>query len=166
MILIEDSRQKRGKHEIKHAWWAEHHVQLIRCKLMIGDYALMPSLAKIVDTMNDMSEIAKVVDTKENISEIAQNIGGTREEHQRFIREVKLAQEIGTQLYILVENTDGINTIEDVIRWTNPRTEYSPKCIQGPRLAKAMRTIESRYGCVFMFCHPDEAAETIIDLLR
>ena len=152
-VLIEDSRQQKNKHETKHAWWVEHNIRLIRCKLLVGDYALMPSLSKIVDT-------------KENISEIAQNIGGTREEHQRFIREVKLAQEIGTQLYILVENTDGINTIEDVIRWTNPRTEYSPKCIQGPRLAKAMRTIESRYGCVFMFCHPDEAAETIIDLLR
>ena len=153
MILIEDSRQQKNKHETKHAWWAAHDVRLIRCKLVVGDYALMPSLSKIVDT-------------KENISEIAQNIGGTREEHQRFIREVKLAQEIGTQLYILVENTDGINTIEDVVQWVNPRTEYSPKCIQGPRLAKAMRTIESRYGCVFMFCRPEEAAETIIDLLR
>ena len=153
MILIEDSRQQKNKHEVKHAWWAEHNIRLIRCKLVVGDYALMPSLSKIVDT-------------KENISEIAQNIGGTREEHQRFIREVKLAQEIGTQLYILVENTDGINTIEDVIRWANPRTEYSPKCIQGPRLAKAMRTIESRYGCVFMFCRPEEAADIIVDLLR
>ena len=153
MTLIEDSRQQKNKHETKHAWWAEHSVKLIRCKLVVGDYALMPSLSKIVDT-------------KENISEIAQNIGGTREEHQRFIREVKLAQEIGTQLYILVENTDGIESVEDVVSWVNPRTEYSPKCIQGPRLAKAMRTIESRYGCVFMFCRPEEAAETIIDLLR
>lgn len=151
MILIEDSRQQKDKHETKHSYFKAEGTSLLRCKIPVGDYCLPPKVA---------------VDTKASISEIAQNIGGTREEHQRFIREVKLAQEIGTQLYILVENTDGINTVEDVIRWTNPRTEYSPKCIQGPRLAKAMRTIESRYGCTFMFCHPDEAAETIIDLLR
>ena len=151
MIIQEDSRQQKGKHELKREGMLAAGHQIFRSKVIVGDYCKPPTVA---------------VDTKENMAEIAQNIGGTREEHQRFIREVKLAQEIGTQLYILVENTDGINTIEDVIRWTNPRTEYSPKCIQGPRLAKAMRTIESRYGCVFMFCHPDEAAETIIDLLR
>ena len=153
MTLIEDSRQQKNKHELKHAYWSEHGVQVFRCKLIVGDYALMPSLSKIIDT-------------KENMAEIAQNIGGSREEHQRFIREVKLAQEIGTQLYILVECEEPYETIDDVTAWVNPRTEYSPKCIQGPRLAKAMHTIESRYGCVFLFCHPDEAAETIIDLLR
>ena len=151
IALIEDSRQQKDKHEIKHRWWADNKVSLTRCKIPVGDYCKPPAVS---------------VDTKADMSEIAQNIGGTREEHQRFIREVKLAQEIGTQLYILVENTDGIESVEDVVSWVNPRTEYSPKCIQGPRLAKAMRTIESRYGCVFMFCRPEEAAETIIDLLR
>lgn len=153
LTLIEDSRQQKNKHEAKHAWWAEHSVKLIRCKLVVGDYALMPSLSKIIDTKADMSEIA-------------QNIGGGKEEHKRFINELKLAQDLGVQLFVLVENTEGYEVIDDCVAWRNPRTKYSPKCIQGPRLAKAMHTIESRYGCVFMFCHPDEAAETIIDLLR
>ena len=73
---------------------------------------------------------------------------------------------MGTMLYILVENDEGIEKTEDLVRWINPRTEYSPKCIQGDRLAKAINTIESRYGCVFLFCSPDETADTIIDLLR
>ena len=153
LTLIEDSRQQKNKHEAKHAWWAEHSVKLIRCKLVVGDYALMPSLSKIIDT-------------KENMAEIAQNIGGGKEEHKRFINELKLAQDLGVQLFVLVENTEGYEVIDDCVAWRNPRTEFSPNCIQGPRLAKAMHTIESRYGCVFMFCHPDEAAETIIDLLR
>ena len=153
MTLIEDSRQQKTKHELKHAYWAEHGVRLFRSKLLVGDYALMPSLAKIVDT-------------KASMAEIAQNIGGSREEHQRFIRELKLAQEVGSKLFVLVENTEGIECIEHVISWHNPREEYSAKCIQGPQLAKAMRTIEGRYGCMFMFCTPEEAAETIIDLLR
>ena len=153
MRLIEDSRQQKNKHELKHAYWSEHGVQVFRCKLIVGDYALMPSLSKIIDT-------------KADVSEIAQNIGGGKEEHKRFINELKLAQDLGVQLFVLVENTEGYEVIDDCVAWRNPRTEFSPNCIQGPRLAKAMHTIESRYGCVFMFCHPDEAAETIIDLLR
>ena len=149
--LVEDSRQQAGKHEIKHAHFGLVHVLLHRCKLPVGDYALPPAVA---------------VDTKADMQEIAQNIGGGRAEHNRFINELKLAQDLGTQLYILVENNEGIDSINDVPRWVNPRTEFSPNCIQGPRLAKAMRTIEERYGCVFMFCRPEEAAETIIDLLR
>ena len=151
MKLIEDSRQQAGKHEIKHAHFGLHHIPFFRCKLPVGDYALPPERA---------------VDTKADMQEIAQNIGGGKAEHNRFINELKLAQDLGTKLYVLVENNEGIDTIDDVVRWVNPRTEFSPNCIQGPRLAKAMRTIESRYGCVFMFCRPEEAAETIVDLLR
>ena len=153
MTLIEDSRQQKTKHELKHAYWAEHGVRVFRSKLIVGDYALMPSLAKIVDT-------------KASMAEIAQNIGGGREEHQRFIRELKLAQDLGSKLIVLVENTEGIEDLNDVPRWRNPREEFSPDCIQGPRLAKAMHTIQDRYGCTFLFCKPEEAAETIIDLLR
>lgn len=151
MIIQEDSRQQVGKHELKRQGMIAAGHRIFRSKVIVGDYCKPPTVA---------------VDTKENMSEIAQNIGGTKDEHQRFIREVKLAQEIGCQLYVLVENEDGITCIDDVAAWYNPRTEYSPNCIQGPRLAKAMHTIEGRYGCVFMFCRPEEAAEIIVDLLR
>lgn len=149
LTLIEDSRQQNGKHELKHKAWAEQHVSLTRCKLPYGDYALPPKVA---------------VDTKASMSEIAANIGGA--EHKRFIAECKKAQADGCQLYILVENDEGIEDLEDVPKWYNPRTEYSPNCIQGPRLYKAMSTIQDRYGCVFLFCRPEEAADMIIDLLR
>lgn len=151
MTIIEDTRNQRGKHELKHKRWAETNTPLIRCKIPVGDYCLPPTVS---------------VDTKADMSEIAQNIGGSKEEHKRFIRELKLAQEIGTQLYILVENDEGIEDLVDVQSWYNPRTEYSPNCIQGPRLYKAMNTIQDRYGCVFLFCRPEEAADMIIDLLR
>lgn len=149
--LIEDTRNQRGKHEKKHAVWQQMGVRLRRCKLPYGDYALPPKVS---------------VDTKASISEIAQNIGGAKAEHKRFIAECKAAQEDGCKLYVLVENTEGVVDIDDLVRWRNPRTEYSPNCIQGPRLAKAMHTIEERYECTFMFCAPEEAAEIIVDLLR
>lgn len=147
-VLIEDSRQQREKHEEKHAVWQQMGVRLRRCKIPYGDYCLPPKVS---------------VDTKADMAEIAQNIGA---EHKRFVAECKAAKEDGCQLYVLIENTEGIRDLDDVPRWVNPRTELSPNCIQGPRLAKAMRTIQERYGCVFMFCRPEEAAEIIVDLLR
>lgn len=151
MTIIEDSRQKYDKHNLKHECFERANVSVVRCKLPVGDYCRPPSVS---------------VDTKAGIEEIAQNIGGPRDEHERFINELKEARGMGTMLYILIENEDGIEKIDDLVRWRNPRTDYSPKCIQGPRLAKAMHTIQSRYGCVFLFCRPDETADTIIDLLR
>ena len=151
MIIQEDSRQQIGKHELKREGMLQAGCKIFRSKVIVGDYCKPPAVA---------------IDTKESMSEIAQNIGGTKDEHKRFIRELKLAQEIGTQLYILVENEEGINDLVDVQHWRNPRTDYSPNCIQGPRLMKAMGTIQERYGCVFMFCRPEEAADIIIDLLR
>lgn len=151
MHIIEDSRQQAGKHALKHEHFAQVHVPFYRCKLPVGDYALPPERA---------------VDTKASMQEIAQNIGGSRDEHQRFIAELKLAQEIGTELIVLIENEDGISELDEVYSWRNPREEYSPNCIQGPRLWKAMKTIQERYGCIFMFCRPEEAGEIIVDLLR
>lgn len=150
MVLVEDTRNQTGKHELKHKRWAELGVPLTRSKVVVGDYCLPPAVA---------------VDTKASMSEIAQNIGGGRKEHERFIREIKLARDIGTQLYILVENEDGIEELDEVHTWLNPRTEFSPECIQGPRLEKAMRTIQERYGCIFLFCAPEDAADMIVDLL-
>lgn len=151
MYIQEDSRQQAGKHEIKHEAFKASGHQLVRSKVLIGDYCRPPEVA---------------IDTKASMAEIAQNIGGGGAEHQRFINELKLAKEVGCRLYILVENEDGARSIADVARWRNPRTEYSPRCIQGPRLAKAMATIEERYGCRFRFCRPEAAAEIIVELLK
>ena len=151
MLIIEDTRQHIDKHNIKHDAWQEAGDRLIRCKLPVGDYALPPSVA---------------VDTKENMQELAQNIGGAKEEHERFRNELKLAQTIGTQLYILVENTEGIRELADVQYWENPRLRVSPRAINGSRLAKACSTMQARYGVKFLFCHPDDSAEIIKMLLR
>ena len=151
MHIIEDSRQQAGKHEIKHQGFSAAGDKLLRCKLPFGDYALPPRIA---------------VDTKENMAEIAQNIGGTAAEHNRFREELKLAREYGCQLFILVENEDGIEDLSQVPYWQNPLLAYSERAINGPQLAKAMVTMQERYGVVFLFCRPSEAAETIKELLR
>ena len=151
MHLIEDSRNKAGKHEAKHKAWAAHGDTITRCALPCGDYALFPLVS---------------VDTKASMQEIAQNIGGTTKEHERFRRELQLAQACGCHLYVLVENEENIQTIMDVAKWVNPRLIDNPKAITGERLAKAMCTMQERYGVTFLFCHPDRAAGIIYYLLE
>ena len=149
MYIQEDTRQKEDKHNIKHDCFANMSVSLVRCKLPFGDYAPIPPVS---------------IDTKENMDEIANNICG--KEHKRFINECKNAKEAGCKLYILVENTLGIKDISEVHIWNNPRAIYSPNCVQGPRLQKAMETISERYGVTFMFCEPTDAAKIIMEIIR
>ena len=151
MVILEDSRQQKGKHEIKHRAFEAHGDKLTRCALPYGDYCLAPAVS---------------VDTKANMQEIAQNIGGTKTEHERFKRELQAAKAAGCRLVVLVENDEGITDLEGVARWQNPRRNLSPKAINGPQLARAMATMQDRYGVRFDFCTPEEAADRIKDILK
>lgn len=149
ITLIEDTRQQAEKHNIKHQSFLTSDIQVVRCKLPFGDYALPPAIS---------------VDTKASMDEIAANICG--KEHTRFINECKAAKAAGCQLVILVENEVGISDISEVHTWLNPRAVYSPRCVQGVQLQKAMETISERYGVRFEFCTPEEAGSRIVELLR
>lgn len=48
MVIIEDTRQKSGQHELKHQCFEDMNVTLVRNMLPFGDYALPPSVS--VDT--------------------------------------------------------------------------------------------------------------------
>lgn len=150
MVILEDTRQQADKHQLKHNYFASEGIEIVRTKLPFGDYALWGSVTAI--------------DTKANVEEIAQNIGG--KEHARFREECKLARRCGGQLIILVENDHGYRTIDDVTAWINPNCRKTSRSIEGPRLAKAMRTMSDRYGVRFMFCAPEEAGQIIKQLLE
>ena len=150
MVILEDTRQQAQKHELKHEYFASEGIELVRTKLPFGDYALWGSVT--------------AVDTKANVEEIAQNIGGA--EHARFREECKLAKRCGGRLIILVENENGYECINDVKAWVNPNVRKTSRSIEGPRLAKAMRTMSERYGVEFMFCRPEEAGKIIKQLLE
>lgn len=147
MTIIEDTRQQKGKHELKHSCFEGMGVRLIRNMLPFGDYSMPPAIS---------------IDTKADMAEIACNIGS---DHKRFKNECIAARDAGCQLIILVENTEGITCVNDVREWVNPEIIYRPRAITGERLSKAMTTMSERYGVRFEFCHPDEAAQKIIELL-
>lgn len=157
MRIIEDTRQQAGKHDAKHDGFDAAGVELIRSKLAFGDYALPPTVS--VDTKADIYELAADIDRQ----------------HDRFRRELEAARDAGCLLVVLVENGDGVRSLEDLARWResgahfemrrrrsrNPRTRR----IDGARLAKACATMAGRYGARFEFCRPEEAAARIVGIL-
>ena len=148
VMIIEDTRQKKGEHKLKHEYWSKHNIPVLRCKLPFGDYALPPRVA---------------VDTKKDMNEIATNLSN---DHRRVANEVESAYKAGCKLVFLVENRDGIEDIEGVKTWNNPRRFVSPKAIKGETLYKIMRTMERRYECEFRFCEPEEAGKIVQEILN
>ena len=146
MLIVEDTRQKDGKHQLKHIGFDDLGVGLLRCKLPFGDYALPPSVS---------------VDTKENLEEIAQNLCGSLKERNRFIRECKAAAAAGCQLVIMVE-TDHEGSLLDLgaIRLGNGMT------VTGLQLHRAMTAVAGRYGVRFVLVRPEDAAGEIVNILQ
>lgn len=158
MVIIEDTRNQVGKHDLKNDYFKAKGVVVIRSKLPYGDYAVCPAVS---------------VDTKKDIYELATDID---QQHARFKAECVGAKEHDCQLYVLVENTDGINDTHSLSKWTEPDSHFNMRLrksgnprtrrIEGSRLARACETMSTRYGVQFLFCHPDESAKTILELLE
>lgn len=193
MILIEDKGQQENKHETKHQWFERNDIDLLRHPLPVGDYILYTDeVADVIrrkekrgiDTkkMDFLGSYKICVDTKKDIQEIIGNVCG--KQHPRFRDECILAQNNGIKLYVLIENNDGVRTINDVFGWQNPRMHNYNKIkymhsigkyqsvklpksspTSGQALAKALLTMQLRYGVEFLFCSPEEAGAKILELL-
>lgn len=169
MIILEDTRQQAEKHKHKHIWFEKNGIEVRRCRLYVGDYAL-PNKQDIC------------IDTKKDIQELIGDICGKH--HVTFRNELIRAQEANIRLIILVENegayigrkkdiyTPTITRLEDLHKWVNPRlfmvkngVRLYPNATRGITLMKACMTMQKKYGCTFMFCKPSESAKTIIDIL-
>lgn len=167
MTIIEDTGQKIGQHDNIADYLRTAGIILRRQKLNTGDYILAPRIS---------------VDTKQGMEEVYGNIV---QDHDRFKAECVRAMEDGTQLYILIENTDGLTCLEDVEHWHNARVDeyynkYSfalaarrhGKTIRIPsppvpnsRLITMMETMTERYGVRWLFCRPEETGERIVQIL-
>ena len=101
-----------------------------------------------------------------------------------FRDECILAQNNGIKLYVLIENTDKVYSVNDVFTWHNPRVDRynniaymhtlgkllnvslpKTKPTSGKVLAKAMLTMQLKYGVEFVFCRPEDAGAKVIELL-
>lgn len=193
MMLIEDKGQKEGQHILKNRYFDNNEIEVLRAPLPVGDYIVASD--KVVDVIHRKSarsmELKKMdflgtyevsVDTKKDMQEIVGNI--CSKAHPRFRDECILAQNNGIKLYVLVENTDKVHSINDVFTWHNPRADRynkitymhtlgkwlnvplpKAKPTSGAVLAKAMLTMQLKYGVEFVFCRPEDAGAKVIELL-
>ena len=147
MIIVEDTRNQVGKHDILNKQLQDMGHQVIRNKLYVGDYA------KLMDQ-------TVCIDTKKDIQELYGNICG--KQHERFRNECIRALEAKISLIILIEEQTPIQ------RWKKP-TKGKFKAHNGNDgeiLYKAMTTMHQKYGVQFRQCSKTQTAQVIIDLLK
>ena len=187
MIVGIDKNQCAGTHARSNA---KNHTRmmdaghmLVQLPLPYGDYIqVTPEIEAIIRrrgrklNKSDLMGAIKIsVDRKQNVQECVSNICG--KSHERFQNELIKAQQCGCKMYILVEEDD-MTEVRDVFFWINPRAKMyyinrargrkvaSKPPTSGKTIAKAMMTIEKKYGCTFVFCKPSEAADRIVELLK
>lgn len=195
MTIIEDTNQKIGKHEAVNKHFAQQGIDVIRTRLPVGDYVLANEKTDdvfarkeargiTVKMMDLLGTYTVAVDEKYSIQELVGDVCG--KSHDRFRDELKLAQNNGIKLYILVRNdpelvydrngttvsNKTITNLKDLHKWVNPRLwifqrgkQKYPKATKGITLQKACHTLQEKYGCEFVFCSSKDAGKKIIELL-
>ena len=167
--------------------------ELMPLPLPYGDYIqITDEIAEVVKRRGDkikkmdlVNDIKIAVDRKNSIDEICGNLCSSQKEHERFREEAITSQKAGCKFYVLVENTEGIKSIDDIRKWSNPRLHRynkvnymhrlgkwqnvhnkgsKPPC-DNIRLMKTMYTMSAKYSITFVFCSPYESAEKIVELL-
>lgn len=146
MILIEDTRNKEGKHANVHRYCEKHGIEIVRQCLEVGDYMLPDGKISI--------------DTKESLQEVASNLLN-RKDASRFWREVRKARELGIKLVVLVESGPSVLDINQVTTW---RSQYSP--VTGRRLIDEMIRLEMSYGVRWVFCSKRSTGKMICEILE
>jgi len=160
MIIQVDSREKAKAISGIVDYFDSQGIKHFVSKLWIGDY------------MN-YDNPRLIIDRKQNLNELCGNVC---QEHERFRKELIRAQDNEVQLIILCEHGQGIETLEDVLFWDNPRrhvrkridgrwTTVETKAITGEHLYNILCTLAEKYGVVFEFCEKSETGKKIVQIL-
>lgn len=146
MHIIVDTREQKYSHVTNH--FDEVGIKWVRSKLICGDYQ---------NPLNPMV----VIDRKKDLQEVAGNVC---QQHDRFVRELELAKELGYRMIILVEEPN-ITALTNVCSWYNWRKKKNPKAVSGKTLYKIMKTMQDKYGVEWKFTTKEKCGETIVELL-
>ena len=161
MNLIIDSREHKSELSRICKQFDRLGVKYLISKLPCGDYM-------------SLDNARLVVDRKQSLLELCSNVC---QDHERFRNEMIRANEHGIHIIFLCEHGEGIQTLEDVIFWENPRRvqrvkkdgkwqTIETKALKGESLYKMLKTMERKYGVEFLFCEKGETGERIVELLQ
>ena len=146
MVIQVDSRERKFDHVT--SYFDSQEIQWFISKLVVGDY---------VNLKNPMV----VVDRKQSLQEVASNVC---QEHDRFVRELERANELGFKLIVLIEEPN-VKDLVGVCSWYNWRRKKNPKAVNGKTLYKIMLTMQSKYGVEWQFTTKQNCGKRIIELL-
>ena len=151
MVLQEDTRNQPGKHRNIAAYCKQQGIEIIRTKLLVGDYML---------TGEGSGGIS--VDTKSGVPELAMDIF---QQHERFRKECETAQRCGITLIVLTEEVLPGGLLEN---WRSPLDRFgNPRCKFDPAiLKKAMITMQEKYGVRFRFCDGRSTGKVLFEYLK
>lgn len=157
-----DSREKARAIKNIVSYFDKNGIGYYISKLYVGDY------------MN-LDNPRVVVDRKQNLTELCANVC---QQHERFRKEIIRANEAGIHLIILVEHGHGIEKLEDVIWWVNPRSvkrvrradgswrSIDTKATTGVTLYNILHTKQNKYNIEFRFCNKCDTGREIVRLLE
>lgn len=149
MTVICDSREKTHIIENIIRYFDDHGIKHYSSKLIVGDY------------MN-IDNPKVIVDRKHNLSELANNLTN---DSGRFMREVRLAKELGIHLIVLCEQGAWVKGIKDVANWHNPMQGKIKFAISGKDLMERIYKVHIAYGVDFLFCDKRATGRRIAELL-
>lgn len=124
-------------------------IPYISSKLFAGDY-------------QNLDNPRILVDRKQNLTELCGNV---TQGHDRFVRELERAKSNGFRLIILVEHGYGINCLDDVKKWYNPRLKVNKSATKGITLFKILWKMQEKYGFELVFCDKKDTGKKIIELI-
>lgn len=150
--LLIDTREKPKAIQSILKTFKEHQIVYENTKLLFGDY-------------QDYNRPHIVIDRKQNIAELAKNCTA---ESDRFRNELERAKRAGAELIILVEQNrykhrgewKRVETIEDLIGWSNPHTT-----IQGEKVFRVLRAWQNRYPIRVEFCDKKSTGKRILEII-
>ena len=194
-IAVDKNQVQKGSHArsngYNHRRLRDMGHELVPIPLPYGDYCLVTEdVQETIDRRGAklkkadlVGDIKVAVDRKNSIDEICGNVCSTTRGHERFRDECILAQKCGCKFYVLVED-EKIKNLDDLEHWVNPREKkyFVMKARQdkgcklkyplpkqppasGKTLAKALRTMQEKYGIEVVFAKPKDAARVMVELL-
>ena len=147
MIIQVDSREQKFDHVTR--YFDSRGIKWVKSKCVVGDYVNLENPMVVIDRKKDLQEVA----------------GNVCQQHERFVRELELAKELGYKMIILVEEPN-ITSLPKVCSWYNWRKRKNPKAVTGKTLHKIMSTMSEKYNITWEFTTKENCGKRIVELLK
>ena len=158
-IIVCDSREQNNR-EVLSYFRAVGQPFLPNTKVDSGDYIYTASKNR------EDFDYSTIIDLKADLVEVAGNIAGTKQQHERFKREIARGKELGCKRFVVLIR-EPLGSLEAVNTWKSPVLKNGTPIVRRSPTAlyKTMVTMAQRYGIEWKFTNRMGAGQDIIDIL-